>query len=62
MRPGIIHTSDPLLWGANTVVPFYETFSSSYSYTRLGKIENPAGLVDVLGRGNVRVARFSLSK
>ena len=35
---------------------------SSYSYTRLGKIENPAGLVDVLGRGNVRVARFSLSK
>lgn len=38
------------------------SFSSSYSYTRLGKIENPAGLADVLGRGNVRVARFSLSK
>ena len=56
------YTSDLLLWGANTVVLFYETFSSSYSYTRLGKIENPAGLVDVLGRGNVRVARFSLSK
>ena len=61
-RPGIIHTGDLLLWGANTVVLFYETFSSSYSYTRLGKIENPAGLADVLGRGNVRVARFSLSK
>ncbi|WP_353887861.1 cyclophilin-like fold protein [uncultured Parabacteroides sp.] len=43
MRPGIIHTGDLLLWGANTVVLFYETFSSSYSYTRLGKIENPAG-------------------
>ncbi|MBS4834193.1 MAG: hypothetical protein K1W07_00535 [Parabacteroides distasonis] len=61
-RPGIIHTGDLLLWGANTVVLFYETFSSSYSYTRLGKIENPAGLADVLGRGNVRVVRFSLSK
>ena len=32
-RPGIIHTGDLLLWGANTVVLFYETFSSSYSYT-----------------------------
>ncbi|MGK4049362.1 cyclophilin-like fold protein [Parabacteroides distasonis] len=57
-----MHTSDLILWGANTVVLFYETFSSSYSYTRLGKKENPAGLADVLGGGNVRVARFSLSK
>lgn len=54
-RPGTIHTGDLLLWGANTVVLFYETFSSSYSYTRLGKIDNPNGLAAALGRGNVSV-------
>ena len=61
-RPVTIRNGDLMLYGSNCVVLFYETFASSYSYTRLGKIENPAGLVDVLGRGNVRVARFSLSK
>lgn len=54
-RPGTIHTGDLLLWGTNTVVLFYETFSSAYSYTRLGKIGNPGGLAVALGRGNVRV-------
>lgn len=58
-RPGTIHTGDLLLWGANTVVLFYETFSSAYSYTRLGKIDNPEGLAAALGRGNVKVT-FSL--
>lgn len=54
-RPGTIHTGDLLLWGANTVVLFYETFSSSYSYTRLGKIDNPDGLATALGYGNIQV-------
>lgn len=54
-RPGTIRTGDLLLWGANTVVLFYETFSSSYSYTRLGKIDNPNGLAAALGSGNVSV-------
>lgn len=54
-RPGTIRTGDLLLWGSNTVVLFYETFSSGYSYTRLGKIDNPDGLADTLGRGNVEV-------
>lgn len=58
-RPGTIHAGDLLLWGANTVVLFYRTFSSSYSYTRLGRIDNPDGLADMLGRGNVRIT-FSL--
>lgn len=54
-RPGTIRTGDLLLWGANTIVLFYETFSSAYSYTRLGKIDNPDGLATALGHGNVRV-------
>ena len=54
-RPGTIRTGDLLLWGSNTVVLFYETFSSSYSYTRLGKIDNPDGLAAALGNGNVNV-------
>ena len=34
---------------------FYETFSSSYSYTRIGSIDNPTGLAAALGTGNVSV-------
>lgn len=54
-RPGTIHVGDLLLWGANTVVLFYESFSSSYSYTRIGKIDNPDGLATALGHGNVEI-------
>ena len=53
--PSTIHAGDLLLWGTNTVVLFYEIFSSVYSYTRLGKIDNPDGLAAALGRGNVRI-------
>lgn len=54
-RVGTIHAGDLLLWSSNTVVLFYETFSSGYSYTRLGKILNTAGLKDAVGNGNIRV-------
>ena len=32
-RPGVIRTSDVMLYGSTTLVLFYETFNSSYSYT-----------------------------
>lgn len=54
-RASTINAGDLMLWSSNTVVLFYKTFSSGYSYTRLGKISNVENLIDALGNGNVKV-------
>ena len=59
-RPGTIRAGDLMLYGSSCVVLFYETFSSGYSYTRIGRIDNPAGLADAVGQGNITVA-FEIS-
>lgn len=54
-RPGNIHAGDLMLYGSDCLVLFYESLSSGYSYTKLGSVDNPSGLVTALGRGSVEV-------
>lgn len=55
---GRIEAGDVMLWQGQTIVVFYESFDSSYRYTRLGRIANPAGLKEAVGKGNVNM-RFA---
>ncbi len=50
-----IESGDIMLYGDNCLVVFYESFRTSYSYTRLGYIENTQDFVNALGDGNITI-------
>ena len=53
--PGTINAGDIMLFGSNCIVVFYETFKTSYSYTRIGKVKDTASLKKALGSGDVTI-------
>ncbi|MGL5273715.1 MAG: cyclophilin-like fold protein [Phocaeicola sp.] len=52
---GRINVGDIMLYGSSTLVLFYESFSTSYAYTRVGSVDDVTGLKEALGRGSATI-------
>ena len=53
---GEIDCGDIMLYGNNCLVLFYDSFSTNYSYTKIGYIENPTELAVEVGSGNITIS------
>ena len=55
---GSIQNGDIMLFGSDCLVVFYESFQTSYTYTRIGYIENSDGLSSALGNGSAEISFY----
>lgn len=53
---GSIQAGDVMLFGSDCLVIFYESFSTSYMYTKIGTITDITGLKEALGTGSVVIS------
>ena len=53
--PRTIKKGELMLFGNDTLVLFYDSFSTSYSYTKIGVIEDLKGLSKALGKSNITI-------
>ena len=54
-QPAGIQAGDLMLYGSDCLVLFYQDFTTPYSYTPLGRVEDANGLQEALGDGAVEV-------
>ena len=54
-NPGKINKGDIYLYGNNCIVIFYETFNTSYSYTKIGKLDDIEVLDNIKDKNNIIV-------
>lgn len=56
-----IRAGDLMLFGSDCLVLFYKDFTTTYRYTKIGKLETVDGLEEALGDGAVRIS-FQLTE
>lgn len=55
-NPGKINKGDIYLYGNNCLVIFYESFNTSYSYTKIGKLDDIETLDNIKDKNNIIVS------
>lgn len=52
---GSIQTGDIMLFGSDCIVLFFEDFSTSYNYTKIGHIKDEESFIQALSGGTVEI-------
>lgn len=55
-KVGKVSAGDIMLYGSDCLVLFYDSFNTSYSYTRIGKLDASLDLKSIVGKGNIKIS------